>query len=315
MSNCENELLKNENLFGDDAILAHLEKIDDIPLDILELQNSYLDDIASEQVKSESIDNHYLSTDTLPQGSLLSASHHINSGLQSLTPSTTNYTPSGIEVSTTLPIQQNLKVQRLHNESIHNPTTVLISASNVTQAPSQMIFSNINPSQGQILQTTNHPHMPLQLQANFKQISQIGGRVQKQCAQPFLVQNMSQIPADKVKPVLVQATIIKPESQINQTVMYTTAPVSSSNKLGDQTPLHTLVNTCGTILATGIPLVIDPDKVAINRLNTSGKEPKVKEVKRSAHNAIERKYRTSINDRIVELKNIIVGVDAKVCSF
>lgn len=43
-----------------------------------------------------------------------------------------------------------------------------------------------------------------------------------------------------------------------------------------------------------------------------GKEVKVKEVKRSAHNAIERKYRTSINDKIIELKNIVVGEEAKV---
>ena len=51
----------------------------------------------------------------------------------------------------------------------------------------------------------------------------------------------------------------------------------------------------------------------INRLNigTSAGVPRVKEVKRSAHNAIERRYRTSINDKIVELKNIVVGVDAK----
>lgn len=63
----------------------------------------------------------------------------------------------------------------------------------------------------------------------------------------------------------------------------------------------------------GIPVVLDTDKVQINRLNTTTHVgvPKVKEVKRSAHNAIERRYRTSINDKIIELKNIIVGVDAK----
>ena len=33
--------------------------------------------------------------------------------------------------------------------------------------------------------------------------------------------------------------------------------------------------------------------------------------KRSAHNAIERRYRSSINDKITELKNMVVGTDAK----
>ncbi|KAH8373321.1 hypothetical protein KR009_000615 [Drosophila setifemur] len=47
-------------------------------------------------------------------------------------------------------------------------------------------------------------------------------------------------------------------------------------------------------------------KVAIHRV-----QPKVKEVKRSAHNAIERRYRTSINDKITELKNLVVGEQAK----
>lgn len=51
----------------------------------------------------------------------------------------------------------------------------------------------------------------------------------------------------------------------------------------------------------------------INRINTTPSigVPKVRQVKRSAHNAIERRYRTSINDKIIELKNIIVGVEAK----
>lgn len=87
--------------------------------------------------------------------------------------------------------------------------------------------------------------------------------------------------------------------------------------------IHTLVNTPnGPILTTGIPLVLDAQenasgKLQINRLQqpqstqSAPAVPKVKEVKRSAHNAIERRYRTSINSCIVELKNIVVGVDAK----
>ncbi|XP_053678112.1 sterol regulatory element-binding protein 1 [Anopheles nili] len=90
--------------------------------------------------------------------------------------------------------------------------------------------------------------------------------------------------------------------------------------------IHTLVNTLnGPILTAGIPVVLDtpasvtpvapaagsdPAKVQLSRLQPAGM-PKVKEVKRSAHNAIERRYRTSINSCIIELKNIVVGVDAK----
>ena len=68
-------------------------------------------------------------------------------------------------------------------------------------------------------------------------------------------------------------------------------------------------------MCVGIPLVLDADKLPINRITTitpHTREPKVKEGKRNAHNAIERRYRTSINDKIVELKNMIVGIDAKV---
>jgi len=71
-----------------------------------------------------------------------------------------------------------------------------------------------------------------------------------------------------------------------------------------------------TFLYVGIPLVLDADKLPINRITAVTphiREPKVKEGKRNAHNAIERRYRTSINDKIVELKNMIVGIDAKVC--
>lgn len=78
-------------------------------------------------------------------------------------------------------------------------------------------------------------------------------------------------------------------------------------------PIHTLVNTSnGTTILTGIPLMMESDKVAIGRMPGSG-DGKPREVKRSAHNAIERRYRTSINDKIVELKNMLVGDDAKVC--
>lgn len=59
-------------------------------------------------------------------------------------------------------------------------------------------------------------------------------------------------------------------------------------------------------------MVLDPDKLPINCLTTVPGQPKVREVKRSAHNAIERRYRTSINDKIIELKDMVCGTDSKV---
>lgn len=68
------------------------------------------------------------------------------------------------------------------------------------------------------------------------------------------------------------------------------------------TPKAAIVELAPTPTITNAP----NGKVAIQRV-----QPKVKEVKRSAHNAIERRYRTSINDKITELKNLVVGDSAK----
>lgn len=89
----------------------------------------------------------------------------------------------------------------------------------------------------------------------------------------------------------------------NPTLMYTTAGPATTTQ-----NIHALVN--GTLLTTTrIPMVIETENkvpIPVNRV-----QPKVKEVKRSAHNAIERRYRTSINDKINELKNMVVGESAK----
>uniref|UniRef100_A0A8B9U3R5 Sterol regulatory element-binding protein 1 n=1 Tax=Anas zonorhyncha TaxID=75864 RepID=A0A8B9U3R5_9AVES len=80
---------------------------------------------------------------------------------------------------------------------------------------------------------------------------------------------------------------------------------------GTAAPLQALVSG-GTILAT-VPLVVDAEKLPINRLAPSGKPALAqgKGEKRTAHNAIEKRYRSSINDKIVELKDLVVGTEAK----
>ncbi|XP_015174364.1 PREDICTED: sterol regulatory element-binding protein 1 [Polistes dominula] len=136
-------------------------------------------------------------------------------------------------------------------------------------------------------------------------------------SQYTISQNMNinvQSPVVALAPVTQQRQLFLPAKLLkSDKVVYSNrAQTITSNSVPHQ--IHTIVNTpSGPVFTTGIPVVLDPDKVPINRLNSNTHVgvPRVREVKRSAHNAIERRYRTSINDKITELKNIIAGCDAK----
>lgn len=160
---------------------------------------------------------------------------------------------------------------------IQNRSNIITTSPIILQNSNIYSLKTIAPSNQTIITTS----VPAQKQ---KTVSSI------QPAPTLPVMQLIQTSGDK-QPVILQA---------NPTVMYTTTGNDGQN-------IQLVNGPTGAILTT-VPLVLDNDaKFSIG----SSPQPKVKEVKRSAHNAIERRYRTSINSCIVELKNMVVGVDAK----
>ncbi|XP_057662115.1 sterol regulatory element-binding protein 1 [Diorhabda carinulata] len=269
LNHCENDLFKSE-LFNHDALMALDENI---PIDLMDFEdtlqktNYFPLNTNSEEIK-------------LPESYSL-ADNVKSSPIQAL--------------QVTQPVVQNIQIENVQVpvQSIQNP--VIISSANLQQTTQPVVYTASIPIQNQ--------HIILQQSASTSK-----GQNGKQKGQrSVLVQNIQQIPVDQMQPVVLQAKILKTDSQVmTPTVMYTTAVSNTTSQ-----SIPTLIST-NRILTTGIPLVLEGEsKVPINRVQPAGKEHKVKEVKRSAHNAIERKYRTSINDKIIELKNMIVGEDAK----
>ncbi|XP_003703827.1 sterol regulatory element-binding protein 1 [Megachile rotundata] len=258
LTNCESELLQNENLFSDDALLSQLE--DPLAMDAEGLD--FLNFNSSEELKDFKEFQDFKDPNiikSVPNGNVL---------VTSTIPENTQQIPC---VSS----QQQKQQQQ-------PPLQDIASMKNRTQRISVTSTPTVFSSQYAIPQNVNF--------------------------------NVQSSPVVTIAPVTQQRQLLLPAKLIkSESVVYSRGSQAvTSASVPHQ--IHTLVNTAnGTVLTTGIPVVLDTDKVQINRLstNTHVGVPKVKEVKRNAHNAIERRYRTSINDKIIELKNIIVGVDAK----
>ncbi|NWW30033.1 SRBP1 protein, partial [Panurus biarmicus] len=182
----------------------------------------------------------------------------------------------------------------------------------------QHSFSAVQPgSAGQTLPSplpTPQPSQPVTLPGPVQSMAP------QQLLGPATPTTPSVSPQIQPVPVLLQPHFIKADSLLLTAVKTDASSAKTStiaslatSASGSATPLQVpALVSGGTILAT-VPLVVDAEKLPINRLAPSGKPALVQSrgEKRTAHNAIEKRYRSSINDKIVELKDLVVGTEAK----
>ncbi|KFV68837.1 Sterol regulatory element-binding protein 2, partial [Dryobates pubescens] len=137
---------------------------------------------------------------------------------------------------------------------------------------------------------------------------------------PATVQTVAAPQVQQV-PVLVQPQIIKTDSLVLTTLKTDGNPVMAAVQNPaltaltapiQTTALQTLVGSNGTILTT-MPVMVGQEKMPIKQVPGGVKQPEPPKEgeRRTTHNIIEKRYRSSINDKIIELKDLVMGTDAK----
>ncbi|XP_062989682.1 sterol regulatory element-binding protein 2 isoform X2 [Elgaria multicarinata webbii] len=123
-------------------------------------------------------------------------------------------------------------------------------------------------------------------------------------------------------PVLVQPQIIKTDSLVLTTLKADGSPVMAAVQNPALTTLTTPIQTAalqtlvggnGTILTTMPMMMGGQEKMPIKQVPGGAKqqEPPKEGERRTTHNIIEKRYRSSINDKIIELKDLVMGTDSK----
>ena len=247
-------------------------------------------------------------------------------------------------------LQQNLTTSRIKSEPQLQPTPAQVTTTQSRQltlhsqlaqhltAPLSPVIQQQSPppqvvpqqlASTQVLQPPQQS--PVQIQASnqaatvpattvsqpkkiiVQQVQQPVQTIQSQ-PQQIIIQNTPQPPIHSTVSALtipqIQQLILQSQlkSEPGASILTITTPQSvvSSPQVSSAPVLQNVGVTHVQMMDTG-------EKVPINRI--SGKQPvgsPPRGEKRTAHNAIEKRYRLSINDKIIELKDLVVGTEAKV---
>ncbi|MBN3301687.1 SRBP2 protein, partial [Amia calva] len=205
------------------------------------------------------------------------------------------------------------------------PSFTSSSQSRIIQHP---VIYHQSPTTGfQVLQpqvqsiVTSPQVQPMTIQ-HQRVLTQTGAQTIQTLASPA-VQAMPQ----QVQQVLVhQPQIIKTDSLVLTTLkpdgtqVLSTMPthVNPGSITTLTTPLQTTALQVPTLMGgnilTTLPVMMGGDKVPIKQLSSNmgmGCGGLKEGERRTTHNIIEKRYRSSINDKIIELKDLVMGNDAK----
>ncbi|KAM5148620.1 sterol regulatory element-binding protein 2 isoform 2-T2 [Mantella aurantiaca] len=212
------------------------------------------------------------------------------------------------------------------------PQTRIIQQPLIYQNAATTSFQVLQPQVSSLMTTQQVQPVAIQQQVHTVQAQRLltqtaNGTIQTlspatqstiQTLTPATVQTMT--PQVQQVPVLVQPQIIKTESLVLTALKADGSPmmtavqnpaITTLSAPLQTTALQTLVGG-GTIL-TSMPVMMGQEKMAIKQVPGSLKQlevPKEGE-RRTTHNIIEKRYRSSINDKIIELKDLVMGTDAK----
>ena len=159
----------------------------------------------------------------------------------------------------------------------------------------------------------------IQPQIQIRQPASPPQTVPKQQPQKIILHQVNQTPIISQTPITIATTTTQPSSvpglsiqQLQQLLTQQVVKTENTNVVIATTPA--VPQPVPTVAPSTNIQVVDNDKVPISRLQSppqkGGLPPKGE--KRTAHNAIEKRYRLSINDKILELKDLVCGKEAKV---